>query len=146
MHSDYLSIWDHSWQTVIDRWGRCSQDHRQCHNGGRCLGFIVHMCCDLQSCSLMLANSDTSDILILWTTLFRKSSWKWMAFTRFLIYCEKKKPWNLGRQRARIALWKCHRWWRREGVGHCIGFHQGYGRHGYGMVRCLARVANRSSW
>lgn len=30
--------------------------------------------------------------------------------------------------------------------GHCVGCHQGCGRHGYRMVRCLGRVANGSSW
>lgn len=29
--------------------------------------------------------------------------------------------------------------------GHCVGFYQGCGTHGYGMVRCLGRVTNRSS-
>lgn len=74
-----------------------------------------------------------------------------MAFTRFLIYRKK-----------RVGSWETQSWdcfmemsqvmeEREEAAGmgvrgHCVGFHQGCEGHGYGMVRCLGRVADRSSW
>lgn len=73
-----------------------------------------------------------------------------MAFTRFLIY-RKKKSWELGDTELGLLYGNVTGDGGERGAGmgvrgHCVGFHQGCGGHGYGMVRCLGRVADRSSW
>ena len=74
-----------------------------------------------------------------------------MAFTRFLIY-RKKGVGSWEKQSGHCFMELSQVMEEREeaagmGVrGYCVSFHQGCGKHEYGMVRGLGRVADRSSW